>query len=141
MGDKARDLGKAVGAVSTVWVSHATPGAWYAHNDDRNNGYAIADEGFLGDLNTTGSYSGGHGPTLAPAEVIIGARVESYINSAIRDKLFNESGDPGKHTLLERIAGSPGGGPRLLAAAGDPSVTKLAALNIPCIRDGGREER
>jgi alkaline phosphatase len=47
--DKARALGWAVGAVTTVAISHATPGAWYAHNDNRYNGAAIAEEGLFGD--------------------------------------------------------------------------------------------
>jgi alkaline phosphatase len=47
--DKARALGRAVGAVTTVAISHATPGTWYAHNDDRFNGGAIAEEGLFGD--------------------------------------------------------------------------------------------
>ena len=47
IGEKARFLIKGVGAVSTVPVSHATPGAWTSHNDSRGNGYAIADEGFF----------------------------------------------------------------------------------------------
>jgi alkaline phosphatase len=128
VGDKARALGMAVGAVSTVWVSHATPGAWYAHNDSRANGYAIADEGFFGDPNTTGAHLGGHGPTLPPAEVIVGATSAGYVSTAIRDRLFAESGDPGVHVLVERVAGSPDGGARLLAASEDPTVTMLAGL-------------
>ena len=67
LGDKARALDKAVGAVSTVQISHATPGAWIAHNASRANGYAIADEGLWADPNTTGTpavdarYDGGYG--------------------------------------------------------------------------------
>ena len=53
--EKARLQSKAVGAVTTVQISHATPGAWMAHNDARANGYAIADEGLWGDPATTGA--------------------------------------------------------------------------------------
>ncbi len=53
IGEEAKLLNMAVGAVTTVYASHATPGAWVAHNDFRLNGYAIADEGFFGAPNTT----------------------------------------------------------------------------------------
>jgi alkaline phosphatase len=137
--DKARSLGKAVGAVTTVYISHATPGAWLAHNDNRNNGYAIADESLWGDPNTTGApitstyYSGAHGPTLPPADVVIGAGHPlwdggTYVNTAMRNKLAAESGSPGAFTLVERLAGSPDGGARLLATADNPSLLRLAGL-------------
>lgn len=137
IGDKARGLNKAVGAVSSVQISHATPGAWQAHNDVRTNGYAIADEGLFGHPNTTGistdpGYGGGHGSTLPAADVVIGgghpAWNTSYVNNAIRNKLVTENGQPGKHTFVERISGSPDGGTRLLAAANLITVTKLAGL-------------
>ncbi|MEQ9619026.1 MAG: SUMF1/EgtB/PvdO family nonheme iron enzyme [Deltaproteobacteria bacterium] len=51
--EKARMFNMAVGAVSTVQISHATPGAWYAHNDYRFNSYAIAEEGLFGDPHAT----------------------------------------------------------------------------------------
>ncbi len=135
----ARGLGKAAGAVTSVYISHATPGAWIAHNDARANGLAIADEGLWGDPNTTGTpgddphYAGGRGPTLPPVDVLIGAghpdwRGDIYVNQAIRDRLAAESGSAGAFTFVERIAGSPDGGARLLAAAADPTVTRLAGL-------------
>ncbi|MCB9421438.1 MAG: alkaline phosphatase [Ardenticatenaceae bacterium] len=137
--EQARTLGWAVGSVSTVQLSHATPGAWIGHNDFRSNGYAIADEGLWGDPNTTGTttdspaYSGGHGPTLPPPDVIIGGghpgwSTNNYVNSAIRDKLFAENGRPGTYIFAERIAGSLDGGERLLAAANLPTTTRLAGL-------------
>jgi alkaline phosphatase len=51
--EKARMFNMAVGAVSTVQISHATPGAWYAHNDYRFNSYAVAEEGLFGDPQAT----------------------------------------------------------------------------------------
>lgn len=51
--EKARMFNMVVGAVSTVQLSHATPGAWYAHNDYRFNSYAIAEEGLFGDPQAT----------------------------------------------------------------------------------------
>ena len=132
IGEKAKQLGKAAGAVSTVPASHATPGAWMSHNDVRANNYAIADEGFFEDPNTTGLstdplYGGGHGATAPSTDVIIGDGRSTYVNSTIRTKLINESGDPGKHTFVERATGVDGGD-ALLNIAGNASTTKLAGL-------------
>ncbi len=137
--DEARNVGKAVGAVTSVYISHATPGAWLAHNDTRGNGFAIADEGLWGNPNTTGTlsnspyYGGSHGLSFPPADVVIGAGHPGwdggqYVNSAMRDKLAAESGSPDAFTFVERLAGSPDGGARLLAAADNPSVLRLAGL-------------
>ncbi len=135
VGDKARALGRAVGAVSTVQISHATPAAWIAHNASRGNSYAIADEGLWGDPNTTGSggfYSGGYGPTLPPVDVLIGGGHpgwnSGYVNATQRDKLAAESGSAGAFTFVERLAGQADGGSRLLNAANTSAVTRLAGL-------------
>jgi alkaline phosphatase len=132
IGEVAKTVGKAVGAVTTVPVSHATPGAWTSHNNDRGNVYAIADEAFFGDPNTTGLpsntyYGGGYGLTFPTVDVLIGDRRADYVNSAIRDKLAIESGQPGKHTLVERQVDQDGGN-ILLNAANDPDTIKLAGL-------------
>jgi alkaline phosphatase len=137
--DKARVGGKAVGAVTTVYISHATPGGWLAHNDSRNNGFAIADESHWGDPNTTGTpstspyYGGSHGSSFPPADAVIGAGHPDwaggqFVNSAMRDKLAGESGSPGAFTFVERLDGHPDGGARLLGAAGSASVQRLAGL-------------
>ncbi|NWF53074.1 MAG: alkaline phosphatase, partial [Nitrospirae bacterium] len=131
--EKAKNIGKGVGSISTVPISHATPGAFCSHNDDRNNTYAIADECLFGDPNTTGStsidpkYGGGHGSTYPPVDVIIGAGGSDYVNDLIINKLRGESGQPGKHFLVERQTGVDGGD-ALLNAANDPDVTKLVGL-------------
>ena len=133
IGERAKELGKTVGSISSVNVSHATPGAWVAHNDSRLNTYAIADEGFFGDPNTTGTeatdakYGGGHGPTMPPADVNIGARGTNYVSSQILTKLRTESGQAGKHVLVERQTGV-GGGNALMSAANNSSTLKLAGL-------------
>ena len=135
--EEARVLGMATGAVSTVYISHATPGAWSAHNDARGNGFAISDEMLWGDPHTTGSdapgYAGGHGLTLPPLDVAIGAghphwKGGLYVNQAIRDKLAAESGAPGAFTFVERITGSADGGERLLGLAQMAGVTRLVGL-------------
>ena len=48
--EHAIDNGKSAGVVSSVPFNHATPAAWAAHNDDRNDFHAIADEMIGGDL-------------------------------------------------------------------------------------------
>jgi alkaline phosphatase len=138
IGDKARALDKAVGAISTVQISNATPAAWIAHNDSRSNGYAIADEGLWGDPNTTGNlqtstyYGGGHGNTLPAADVLIGGghpdwNSSNYVNAAILAKLRNENGQTGAFTFVERSAGQDGG-VNLIASANTTAVTRLAGL-------------
>lgn len=154
LADQARQMGKAIGTVSSVPISHATPAGWLAHNDSRVNGYAIADEELWGDPNTTGTtathsaYSGDHGPSWPPADVVIGGghpvwSSDAYVNSAIRDKLFDESDIPGAFTFVERVSGSPDGGTRLLEAANRPATLRLVGLfggnggNLePCLADG-----
>jgi len=139
IGEIAKTYGAGVGAISTVPVTDATPGAMVAHNDSRANYYAIGDEGFFGDPNTTGSpsalyYGGGHGPTFPVVDVLIGDGRDSYVSTAEKVKLRDEKGSLGdpnrniaKHYLVERQAGQVAG-PVLMQAAADPYVTKLAGL-------------
>jgi alkaline phosphatase len=137
--ENAHRSGRSVGVVTSVYLSHATPGAWMAHNTWRSNGFAIVDEGLWGDPNTTGTtatdatYDGGHGPTLPPMDVVIGAGhpawgSSTYVNQVMREKLAAESGLPGAFVFVERLADSPDGGPRLLNAASNSTVTRLAGL-------------
>jgi alkaline phosphatase len=136
--EDSRSLGYGTGAVTTVQVSHATPGAWLAHNDSRANGYAIADEAIWGNPNTTGSpidayYGGGHGTTLPATDVLIGGGHPDwdnshYINQAILDKLISENSQPGSFVFVQRIAGSPDGGTRLLNAANTSATMRLMGL-------------
>jgi alkaline phosphatase len=140
IGETAKGYGMSVGAVSSVPASHATPGAWVAHNDDRVNAFAIADEGFFGDPNTTGTvatdykYGGGHGPTMPPADVLIGAGNynNAFVSTQLLSKLSSESGQPGKHVLVQQQAGVNAGDPgnplSLIAVANNPNITKLAGL-------------
>ncbi len=139
LADLARAAGKAVGAVTSVPISHATPGGWLAHNDSRANGFAIADESLWGDPNTTGApadnpaYGGGHGPSLPPADVLIGGghpawSSGSYVNAAIRDRLAAQAAEQSGLAFVERQAGSPNGGQRLLQAAANPATRRLVGL-------------
>lgn len=133
IGERARSLGMAVGAVTTVQIAHATPAAFTSHNALRSNGYAIGDEAFFGDPNSTGTvaddpkYAGGFGPTMLPTDVLIGDRAASYLHVVQRKKLIDESGLPGKHLLVEGESGTDGG-VALLSAAGDPDTRMLVGL-------------
>lgn len=94
LSDEARSKGKSVGAITSVGVSDATPGAWLSHNDSRSNTFAIADEALWGNPNTTGSadinikYSGGHGSTMPPADVAIGGG--GILIGAVKDSLIKQ---------------------------------------------------
>ncbi len=137
IGELAGARGLAVGTVTTVPISHATPGAWIAHNSTRANGYAIADEGMFGHPNTTGTtrtdpaYGGAWGATLPLPSVILGGghpnwNIDPFVNAAMLAKLRAERGAP--WTLVERIAGHLDAGARLLGAASDPRTTHLLGL-------------
>jgi len=124
IGEYAAEAGLAIGVVTSVYLSHATPAAWYAHNDARQNGYAIFDEGVWGEAGT-----GSHGASTAPPEVMIGAGHpvwnDNYINS---DQLLRLRGDcfvNPKWSLVERIEGDTSAGERLIAAATDSSAERL----------------
>ena len=133
LAEEAHIAGLSAGAVTSVPISHATPGAWLSHNDNRSNGYAIADEALWGNPNTTGTpmtdshYGGSHGITNPPLEVLIGGGYylnDFYVNAAIRDRLILENGQP---TFVERQSGVDGG-TNLLDIASNSQVTRLAGL-------------
>eukprot|EP00727_Mastigamoeba_balamuthi_P007406 m51a1_g3286 hypothetical protein (655) ;mRNA; r:264629-266982 len=48
--EAARDKGMATGLAVTSSITHATPGAWYAHTDDRDLEYLIGDQLYNSDL-------------------------------------------------------------------------------------------
>jgi alkaline phosphatase len=138
LSEKAQLVDKAVGAVTSVYLSHATPGAWMSHNAARGNGFAIADEGLWGNPNTTGTitedgrYAGSFGNSM-PQDVIIGAghpawNGGSYVNANMRNKLASESGQPDDFLFVERLVGSADGGARLVNAANLTTTTRLAGL-------------
>lgn len=47
MTERAKEIGKKAGVVTSVQLSHATPAAWVAHNNYRNNYAALAQETVL----------------------------------------------------------------------------------------------
>lgn len=137
--EEAHEAGLSVGAVTSVPISHATPGAWMAHNASRQNGYAIANEGIWGEPNTTGEaslpyYGGGYGSTFPPIDVLMGAGHPAwylsnpYIDDRIVQKLRSESDKAGKHRFIERIEGYPDGRARLLALAENATTRQLVGI-------------
>ncbi|MCD4732828.1 alkaline phosphatase [bacterium] len=127
IGEYAAEAGLASGVVTSVYLSHATPAAWYAHNDARQNGYAIFDEGVWGEAGV-----GSHGSTVALPIVMIGAGHpvwnDDYINS---DQLLRLRGDcfvNPRWSLVERIEGDGSAGERLIAAAADSDTERLFGL-------------
>ncbi len=106
MSEYARELGLAAGVVSTVPFSHATPAAFVAHNNHRDNYTAIAREMITsyGD----GKGARGNTPTI---DVIIGGGhlywASSYIGSGEYSAL--KSGTTGQGwTFVERSPGVNG---------------------------------
>ncbi len=104
-------LGFAIGVVSTVPFSHATPAAFVSHNVSRNNYGQIARE-IIGGVRPEVVIGGGH-PDFNDATPT-GARRNQYIDEA--DYQLLRGGTAG-YTLVERATGVDGGA-ALLAAAG-----------------------
>ncbi|MDH7601723.1 MAG: alkaline phosphatase, partial [Armatimonadota bacterium] len=123
MTEYARSLGLASGVVSTVPFSHATPAAFAAHNNHRDNYTAIAREmitsygdgkGARGDTPTIDVIIGGGHPTWA----------SGYIGSAEYSALKNGTTGQG-WTFVERRTGTNGAVSLANAAAG---ASKLFGL-------------
>jgi len=119
----ARARGLASGVVSTVPFSHATPAAFAAHNNSRNNYTAIAREMITGYGDGTGAR--GNTPTV---EVIIGGGHPTWAGGYIGTSEYNalKNGTTGQGwTFVERKSGVSGS--TSLANAASAS-TKLFGL-------------
>lgn len=103
--EKAKMFNMAVGVVSSLQISHATPGAWYAHNDYRFNSYAIAEEGLFGDPQATYSKWNWNDKARHIAQMIFKWLPRSH-------KLFNDlyAGDHGISDPIEVLIGADGTG-------------------------------
>ena len=124
------------GAVTSVPISHATPAAWLAHNNSRNNRFAIADEMLFGHPNTTGlaeldeRWAGHWGPTEICDVLLGGGHPDwhsEHVTAKMLAKLRAESGKPGRFHLVERRKGVSGS-KSLLAAAANASIDRLCGL-------------
>lgn len=107
-----RARGGAIGVVSTVPFSHATPAAFVSHNVDRGNYSEIAEE----IINVT-----------KPEVVIGGGHPDwsgGYITSGQLDVLRTST----EYTLVERASGQDGGANLFYAAATLPPGKKLFGL-------------
>ncbi|MEW5744564.1 MAG: alkaline phosphatase [Nitrospirota bacterium] len=104
------EKGFAIGVVSTVPFSHATPAAFVSHNPSRNNYYAIADEIIR---------------TVRP-EVVIGGGHRSFSTSYLSEILYNDAKNSalGEYVFVEREAGKDGGASLLIAAETAKSLNK-----------------
>ncbi len=87
--------GFAIGVVSTVPFSHATPASFASHNVSRNNYYQIADEVIR---------------TIKP-EVVIGGGHPNWNNRFMSATLYNDvkGGSIADYIFVERVAGQDGG--------------------------------
>jgi alkaline phosphatase len=88
-------LGSAIGVVSTVPYSHATPAAHVSHNVSRNNYHAIADE-IIRALKPDVVIGGGH-PSWN------GAYMSMALYSDVKTGVFED------YVFVERVAGQNGG--------------------------------
>ena len=127
--------GLAVGAVTSVQLSHATPACWYAHNAYRKNGYAILDMGVWGVPGLSGEgagYQGLRGPSRITPAVLIGAGHpdwnSDYVSARQRDLLAEDAAANPGWAFVERVEGGPDAGERLLDAAMDPATERLFGL-------------
>lgn len=124
---EAQDQGYAVGVVSSVTISHATPAAAYAHNVSRNDYQDLTrdmlglpsishpeiplpglDVAIAGGAGTTRTKDAGQGQNFVPGNV--------YLTEADRAAIDVRNG--GRYVVAERTAGV-NGRERLLAAAGE----------------------
>lgn len=138
----ALSRGFGAGGLTTVPISHATIGALLAHNVDRYNGFAIADEQLFGDPNTTGTaaknpaWGGGLGATMPVADVLLGAghpdwylaANNSYVAPEMLAKLRLDAAADGAWSFLERRTGQNDAGSRLLAAATSATTRRLTGI-------------
>jgi len=120
MTEHARQYGKAVGVVTTVPFSHATPAAFAAHNNDRGNVAAIAREMITG----IGDGTGARGNTPTCEVVIGGGQGTGYIGTNEYNALKNGTTGQG-WTFVEKRTGVNGGVALLNASQ---TATKLFGL-------------
>lgn len=88
--EHAIEKGKAAGVVSSVPFNHATPAAWAAHNSDRNDLHAMAEEMMGSDLNVI--MGAGH-PFFDNNANPITEADEDYMQAAQYERLANGETD------------------------------------------------
>ncbi len=104
----------AIGVVSTVPFSHATPAAFVSHNKSRNNYKAIAQE-IVNSVRPEVVIGGGH-PAFNDAEGLSGKNAYQYIDAPEYANLKNSS----EYVFAERMSGVDGG--TTLLAKADEAV-------------------
>ncbi|WP_409288054.1 alkaline phosphatase [Peribacillus sp. SCS-37] len=137
--EAAKEKGKATGLVATSELTHATPAAFGAHDENRKNMDAIADDYF--DQKVNGKHK---------VDVMLGGGMSNFIrkdrNLAAQFKKDGYSVVTNKQDLLRndnsKILGvfSPGGMPKMIDRTADlPSLedmTKTAIKKLKTDRDG-----
>lgn len=107
LSERAHDLGKSAGVVSSVPFSHATPAAYSAHNTSRNNYIAIADEQAYGEMDVVMGaghpmYDDDHQQLAVPKYTYIGEEAYSSLkNGGTGFTLVEENADLSKLTAGE----------------------------------------
>jgi alkaline phosphatase len=107
--ERMKDLGAAIGMVTTVPFNHATPAAFASHNVSRSNYQAIADE-MIATTRPDVVVGGGHPGWCA-----------TYFSLAGLSTLQSNAG----YTLVEKVDGQNGGAALLDAALNLPQGKKL----------------
>jgi alkaline phosphatase len=111
--EKMREkLGSAIGVVSTVPFTHATPAAHVSHNTSRNNYHAIAEE-IIKSTKPDILIGGGH--PLWATRIVNNENVGYYMSMT----LYNEvkAGSFSDYVFVERVTGANGGTALLNGAA------------------------
>ena len=90
LSERALRLGKAAGSISSVQFSHATPAAFYAHEESRNSYHAIADDGLRSDM--TVIMGAGH-PYYSDSNELLDTPDFGYISEESFNKLRDGQSD------------------------------------------------
>jgi alkaline phosphatase len=113
----------AIGVISTVPFSHATPAAFVSHNVDRDNYAAIARE-IINAVSPEVVIGGGH-PAFNDPAGIAGPKAFKYIGQAEYAQLKNST----DYVFAERALGVDGGS-LLLAKAGDAASSRKKLFGL-----------
>lgn len=98
LSERAIKLGKSAGSISSVPFSHATPAAFFAHEESRNSYHAIADDGLRSQM--TVIMGAGH-PYYSDSNELLDTPSYGYISEESFDKLRDGQSN---YTFIEERA-------------------------------------
>jgi alkaline phosphatase len=139
--EQAAQAGKAIGAVSSVQLSHATPGAVYGHNSSRNNYASISWEGVYGSNpldsvtnNSSNSKAGNNGLYDAlnyngNLKVLMGAGNGDYTDNGTFDTSKTDNYVGGSAAWTDIKEGVPPNGWTLIESKSDFEKVATGTLN------------